>query len=663
MAAVSTSAQKARGRAGKSVAGLLLALLAACAVGFARQQILDQTEASTYAALPAAAEWEGDWEFSELGADPSEAGSERVRISFSGTDFALRVRRGAYRAYFYVAIDGEPANLLPRDERGAYLVLTSADETQQVEVLPVAAGLVDGDHTAVVEAERGWDQWPLAGWTAGRAPRTDAYDIALALLGGLALACLVGAIWWGRLSLAQSAQTRPAASAAIAPAPWGGSGALILGLTLLSAAILQSSPWAWLTLFSLAALAVLVGLRLDAGLALIAAAAPFFLQPRPLFGKSFSLVEIATLLAAASWGARLVLARPRRAKLTWQVSTLDLSVVVFVAVAILSLLAADQTHVGLRELRVLVVEPALFYVMLRTSRLAQRQMWRLVDCLVLGGVLVAGIGLVQYVLGTDVITAEEGFRRLVSVYGSPNSVGLYMGRVLPVLLAVALLGGSRGRRIAYAVAVLPIGAALVLSFSKGALLLGVPLSLLALGLLAGGRWLWASITALAGSALAAVPLLSTPRFRSLLDTSGGTTFFRIHIWRSSWKMFCENPWLGVGPDNFLYEYRSRYILPAAWQEPDISQAHNVLLDYATRMGIPGIIAGIWMQIEFWLMALPLRRLPDPDQRALALGMAASMVSFLAHGLVDASYFLIDLAFVFFLTLGLVQWLARSESDV
>jgi hypothetical protein len=51
-----------------------------------------------------------------------------------------------------------------------------------------------------------------------------------------------------------------------------------------------------------------------------------------------------------------------------------------------------------------------------------------------------------------------------------------------------------------------------------------------------------------------------------------------------------------------------------------------------------------------------------DRRALALGLMGSMVDFLAHGLVDASYFVIDLAFAFFLALGLVQWLARSKTD-
>jgi len=37
-----------------------------------------------------------------------------------------------------------------------------------------------------------------------------------------------------------------------------------------------------------------------------------------------------------------------------------------------------------------------------------------------------------------------------------------------------------------------------------------------------------------------------------------------------------------------------------------------------------------------------------------------MVTCLGHGLVDNSYFLVDLAFIFFLTMGLV--VTKSESD-
>jgi hypothetical protein len=52
-------------------------------------------------------------------------------------------------------------------------------------------------------------------------------------------------------------------------------------------------------------------------------------------------------------------------------------------------------------------------------------------------------------------------------------------------------------------------------------------------------------------------------------------------------------------------------------------------------------------------------LEDRDLRALLLGLMASMVALLAHGLIDNSYFLVDLAFVFFLTLGIVARMERA----
>lgn len=701
----------------------MISLPLAGVVLVARQRALRQAESAFYTALTGQAQWEGGWELSELGADPSQAGSaagsDRVTIPFTGTDFALRVRRGAYRAYFWISVDGEPANRLPRNERGAYLVLSSPRYVPQVVTLPVAGGLEDGPHVAQIMADRGWDQWPLVGWRVSREPDTTLYRWALTGLGALGSACLIGAIWWKASEKREARGRKPGAYNTrhatrdvsyflpilqFAPP-------LSLVAVLVVAGVFYFSPWLPLTLLSGLVLAALILLRLDLGLALVAVSAPFYLHPRPLFGKAFSMAEIATLLCLISWLVRQVdkryvwqsekreagdkkreagsrkrerrnLLRPASCILH-RASSLDLAALFFVLIAIASTVVADFRHVALRELRVVILEPLFFYLMLRTTRLDDKVVWRIVDAFVVGAVFVALIGVAQYAMGVNVITAEQGFRRLRSVYGSPNNAALYLGRALPVLAAVALFAAARRRRVIYGLAVVPVALAILLSFSRGAILLGVPLSLLAIGLLAGRRWqrivpldpgrfrtvLWAALGAVALAVVVVIALLATPRFAGLLDPHSGTLFFRLHLWRASWMMFRDHPLLGVGPDNFLYQYRGRYILPDAWQEPHLSHAHNVLLSYATRLGILGLAAGIWFQVGFWRLALPLRQRRGPgtgrstrdrDRRALALGSMGLMVNVLAHGLVDASYFFPDLALAFFLALGLVQWLQQVK---
>jgi len=637
------------------------------------------------------ARWEGDWEFSDLGADPSQEGGERVVIPFWGTDFGLRVRRGHYRAYFYVTIDGQPANALPQDEAGrAYLVLTSPDYQPQVVTLPVAEGLDPGPHVAEVVAERGWDQWPLVGWSVAYHPDETVYRRSLAGLVVLGLAGLAGMVWagrrvqwgalgraaaaaWGRLSEGWQVLTTLLTAGLLWASTWmtwglEGSNAFRrlgdgvgIAATLAAAGLFYYSPWFLLTVLSGLALFVLILLRLDLGLALIAGLAPFYAFPWRVFSKAFSMAEIVTLMSLASWGIRRIASyeprehTPRNPRPATR-SALDLAVLSLVLLSFLSPFFADFKRVAWRELRLVILEPAAFYLMLRTARLGRKDLWRVIDFFVAGGLAVALIGLVQYALGVNLITAEGGLPRLRSVFGSPNNVGLYLGRVLPVLVAVALFARHRKRRWAYGLAGLPVGAAILLSFSKGALLLGVPASLITIGLLAGGRWLWATLAAVAAAGLAMVPLLRLPRFASLFDLQRGTAFFRLKLWQATVSMIRDHFWLGVGLDNFLYQYRGRYILPDAWQEPDLSHPHNWLLDHWVRLGVFGAAVGIWLQVAFWRAALPLRRLRDPDDRALALGLMGGMADLLAHGLVDHSFFLIDLAFVFFLALAAVQHL-------
>ncbi|MEM7421807.1 MAG: O-antigen ligase family protein, partial [Pseudomonadota bacterium] len=147
--------------------------------------------------------------------------------------------------------------------------------------------------------------------------------------------------------------------------------------------------------------------------------------------------------------------------------------------------------------------------------------------------------------------------------------------------------------------------------------------------------------------------LQIPSLAGRLTLGGQTAGFRINLWRSSLQMIQDHPLIGVGLDNFLYAYRNRYILAQAWQEPNLNHPHNHLFDFPTRLGIFGLVAGI---LIFWggfknLVSKLQNGLSD-SQWTLVTGLIGSLVYILAHGLVDHSFFLVDLAYSTFLILAM-----------
>jgi O-antigen ligase len=96
-------------------------------------------------------------------------------------------------------------------------------------------------------------------------------------------------------------------------------------------------------------------------------------------------------------------------------------------------------------------------------------------------------------------------------------------------------------------------------------------------------------------------------------------------------------------------------MPTAWEEFNLSHPHNLVLDFWLRLGLLGVGILAWLLVGFFRQGWnAYRRLPEGWDRLLVLGLLAGMVNFVAHGLVDNAFFLVDLAFVFVLMLALVQ---------
>ena len=334
-----------------------------------------------------------------------------------------------------------------------------------------------------------------------------------------------------------------------------------------------------------------------------------------------------------------------------------------IAAGVATTLAADFPRVAWRDLRTVIVEPALLFLVLLSVMRDRADAQRLGVALVLGAVVSAVVALA--LIPTGAVVTDAGPPRLRGLFGSPNNLALILERALPVTVGLALAAASRPRvrTAAWAAAALVL-AVLVLTFSRGAWI----------GALAGLAFalypVWRRAPRLARIAapliavglIVAVVITTGDHLARLLRPSDAATAARPLLWDSAWRMIADNPVLGVGPDNFLYHYPD-YIRPEAWAEPNISHAHNIALDTWLTLGIPGLVVLVGVLAAYartWRAAL---RRSGGDRRALVYGLGGAMLATLAHGIVDSSLYLPELAATFWVVVALTVILAAPPAVI
>lgn len=600
-------------------------------------------------------------------ADPWHEPAGMLHFTYTGQALWLQLAGGEYWAYLYATVDGEPANALPnlsgnsnsQGEAAGYKTLYApeavGDQGPEPRWILVHQAAQPGEHAVYLEFWRGWGQSPLRAITvdpvAPSAARWPAVALILAGLWamGIAVRSHVQVDWQPRQLpwLAAAAHWRTAARPGALPA-W------LIGVLLVAAGV-GGAQW-WLTLLGLALIALAALIRPVWWLAALLFGLPFYFSfPLPILpGRNLGLIEIGLAGAIGLVVLGWLIDPSRRITPRWDWWVLP----ALASWALIAAFAAEHGDVALREWRTVFLAGAIFaWVLPRLLRTDAEIDWLLAAWLA-GGTVVALVGVWQYVVGSNLISAE-GVWRVRAFYGSPNNLALYIERTLAVVLAFVLFRPTGWMRALAALAMLIQGAALLLTFSKGALLLGLPAMLFTLWL--GGwivlgragqsrRLLWALAAMALLVALALLPFMATERFQRLLDFSQGTGFLRLNLWRSALQMALDHPLFGVGPDNFLYAYRSNYLLPAAWQEPNLNHPHNWPLDWWTRLGLPGLgLALLWLGAILVRLG---RSVCVGLRPARSLGLLAASVAALAHGLIDASYALPDLMLVWVLCAAL-----------
>ncbi|MBP8110230.1 MAG: O-antigen ligase family protein [Caldilineaceae bacterium] len=226
---------------------------------------------------------------------------------------------------------------------------------------------------------------------------------------------------------------------------------------------------------------------------------------------------------------------------------------------------------------------------------------------------------------------------------NPNVMGGTLALLIPVALALLLLGGKRVKWVDKGLALVSlIGMAgiLVLTQSRGALM-GTAAAGLVILLMAGR---WGQVLAAVGS-VGILGFLFTGGSELLFDAATTDATFggleqRVEIWSRAIYMVQDFSFTGVGMGSFgrvadlLYPF---FLAPPG----QIPHAHNLYLQVAVDLGIPGLLA--WLAVLFtvmvaaWQVYRSGRRHAHGSYRtALGAGLLASQTALMVHGLTDAT---------------------------
>ena len=498
-------------------------------------------------------------------------------------------------------------------------------------------------------------------------------------------------------------------------------------------ALYYGVPGVPLSLILLLLCGVVCYLRLPLAVSMVPLAMPFYMLPKHLGHEEFSLGETAIVLCAAVFvlvqGRALLTSSGVRRRVLRRLAHptgLDLAVALFFLAATAATLAVhgvELRHLAQRKYRTDILEPLVYYVLaastLRDGRAMLRALWALAGA----GLLVALLGLGQYIFRPGTLTGatwigdtRHAERFVSAVYGSPDNLGLLLDRAIPLAVVLGLLGlatrrAARAPWLGYLpwLAFLPMAVALLLSNSRGGMIVAAAAVVAALLL-----WRWeagrlAIRRATRDRALALgglVVVLAVAGLVLALVRHGHSTSQRFLVWRSALAMIRDHPIFGVGPDNFLYYYfdpktgidrvhhlpsclpdprvnvnalPKHYMNPLAAQEPCLSHPHNIVLDLWLSTGILGLVAIAAVVViagRYAWRTLRTLQAAGPGSagaiaqasaqvtlaRAVQIGAVMIVAATLAHGLVDNSIFLPDLAVDFWLAIAIANNLRPSATE-
>jgi putative inorganic carbon (HCO3(-)) transporter len=368
------------------------------------------------------------------------------------------------------------------------------------------------------------------------------------------------------------------------------------------------------------------------------------------------LVAVAPLLLFSGWWTSLGLAI---IALSWisrwvawgrasRRTPMDVPIVVLLLMVGIGLAVSVDLTWSCPRAPVILLGVATYYGLVNSVKTEKHLRWLAI------GLVLAGLGYTLVgLLGTNwetvrLLELPQVYRRIprlvYSAAPSPNAapdellnprqVAGALTVLLPIPLTLLLFCCDKGLRLLSGLAVLAMVGTLLLTQSiPGMIALGAVLLFLAVW---RSRWFLVLIplglACLAAGLVAHGPGHAALTLLSFDHPIGIAVSLRLDMWSRALTMIHDMPFTGAGLNTFALIQDQFYPGFSLGREP---HAHNLFLQTALDLGVPGLVAFLWLLAAFGnTVVKSYRTTADRDLRALLVGLTAGVLAHLTYGLMD-----------------------------
>jgi len=359
-------------------------------------------------------------------------------------------------------------------------------------------------------------------------------------------------------------------------------------------------------------------------------------------------------LGAVLWLGKMI----AKGRLNFKRTPFDVGIALLVLLSAASIWASPDRGFSFYNYYNLMGRYVLIYYLVVNNINSTIKIKRIIGVMLSSAAVVALYGFYQYLFGVNILANEwvDGQHfpdlklRVFSTLKNPNLLAGFLVTMIAIAAGMGYKTATIKGRVMFFGLVSMFGACLVLTYSRGAWI-----SLLAVigvyGMLCNRKIFWLLILLPVAMLCGHDAILE--RIMSIINPTDTSSTLRIALWESTIAMIMDKPLLGIGWGSYWLVY-PEYDFFLNNANVHIFHAHNMYLNIAAEIGIPGLITFLSIMYSHVRLALSvLRNSFESWSAGLMLGIIAAIGGIIINGLTDYVLFNIQLSMLYWLLNALV----------